>query len=292
MSVLKSFAKLNLCLHITGRRHDGYHFLESIVAPISLHDELTVSKSTDYKNNIHVSGQFASFLDIPNAHQLVLQSMDWYRLNVNMHCPYLSVSLKKNIPVGAGLGGGSSNAATIMRYLFKQYPPPESNRFRILERIAADLGADVPLFFYDQPVLVRGIGEKVEPLEILSAPNYILLAYPHESLSTKIVYESYHYAGKDFSKPLSVHRSFSWGQLEAFHNDLTDAAMKQSSVLNTVLALLRRCKGAQLVRMTGSGSCCFAFFYTKEQLDEAYDMMQRSSQSLWLFKTCLKRKSA
>ncbi|TXJ06607.1 MAG: 4-(cytidine 5'-diphospho)-2-C-methyl-D-erythritol kinase [Acinetobacter sp.] len=171
-------AKLNLFLHITGRRDNGYHELQTIFQLIDLYDYLTFTIRQD--GEIYLSG----LNEIEQKHNLIYRAANalfTYRKNQHGY----DIHLEKNIPMGAGLGGGSSNAATTLLVLNQLWQCQLSQR-QLLD-IGATLGADVPIFIYGQNAWAEGIGEIITPLHNLPAKRYIILK-PDCFISTQMLF--------------------------------------------------------------------------------------------------------
>ncbi|HEX8940509.1 MAG TPA: hypothetical protein VF763_10125 [Candidatus Limnocylindrales bacterium] len=184
-------AKLNLTLAVLGRRADGFHDLHSVMVPLALADRLTLAIAPGGRDSLHVEGRDAG----PIADNLVLQAIAAARVAVRRVSgpdagPPLAVRLEKRIPVAAGLGGGSSDAAAALEGALEAWGEhlPAAERLTI----AAGLGSDVPFFLADRPALVEGRGERVSPLRTLRGePPAVLLITPAIALSTPAVFAAY-----------------------------------------------------------------------------------------------------
>lgn len=251
-------AKLNLCLRITGRRADGYHLLDSVVVFTAFGDNLAIqpAENTSGADSIDITGPFARAI-AGEPENICLRAIRTYREAGGVIGP-LSVRLEKHIPVGAGLGGGSSDAATILRYLDRY----AINRLApdALTALALEIGADVPVCLAGTAQHMTGIGEQLRPID--PAPHgHVVLARPDASLSTIAVFRKF--AGlrvgvnpvPDLPPPSSDPR-----QIVHCGNDLTAAAMNLCPEISDVMGELARCDGVEAVQMSGSGSVCFALF--------------------------------
>lgn len=254
---LLSPAKLNLSLRITGRRGDGYHLIESMFAPIALFDRLDVlfSRSPGAVEVISESPETPS-----GPSNLVFRAAEVMRHHIG-HSFSLKVHLQKRIPAGSGLGGGSSNAATILRFLNNALDSPCERT--TLAALGMEVGADVPFFLQGRPAIVRGVGEIVEPLRF-PLDACLVVGWPRVTLSTAAVYtRADRIAQADASLttivPPSNIADFVGGRrpLEGpFVNDLEEAA---AQICPAVRQLKREMLslGAQGASMTGSGSAVF-----------------------------------
>jgi 4-diphosphocytidyl-2-C-methyl-D-erythritol kinase len=266
-------AKINLRLEIIGRRPDGYHLLQSVMAPVSIFDELTFSPAEEGVSFTCSDPELP--MDDNNlvvkAAKAVLTEASCSR-GVRIH-------LAKKIPSAAGLGGGSSDAATTLlsvRELFSLAISDER-----LHTLATGLGADVPFFLYRSACLVEGIGEKVSKYTVASGLPVALIK-PVEGLSTPRVYQALNW-------PLTHHRKAH--NLPASLGDLhTVCAWLRNDLEAPAEALLPRIadgkkllqdQGAAGVRMSGSGPTIFGIFNRQEEAVQACDFAKR--QGWWAF---------
>ncbi len=275
---LKAPAKLNLFLKITGKRADGYHELESLFAKIDLCDVIKIRVAERFK--ITASGEFAH--ELPDAeNNLITRVIDFFAREFETS-PNLEIELTKNIPTGAGLGGGSSDAAAVMKALNQMFEL--GLKKSELQRIALNFGSDLGFFFEENPLaIVRGTGEIFEPTSISPLQAPILLAKPRASLSTLQVYKNFK---RGFSKSVTTSEINKTPLLELvknFPNDLSEPSIELLPEVSKILELLNEQYGCKAAKMSGSGSCCFAIFSDKSELDLAYQKL--SSQKLWLKQT-------
>ena len=235
-------AKLNLFLHVLGRRADGYHELQTVFRLIDLADEVVVGLRND--GDLRFSGPFGDENLCVRAARLLKEAT-----RTPLGC---DMRLEKRIPVGGGLGGGSSDAATVLIVLNRLWQCGHDRRS--LMALGAKLGADVPFFLYGRNALGEGIGERLTPLDL--PPAWYLVLTPQVSVSTKETYES---ALTQRTKRLTIPPFFS-GQGT---NDLEAAVVARYPEVGASLAWLR--KHRPQARMTGSGACVFAEFETEAQ---------------------------
>jgi 4-diphosphocytidyl-2-C-methyl-D-erythritol kinase len=256
-------AKLNLYLNVTGRRDDGYHLLDSLFAFVELADEIRAEPSA--KPKVSVRGEFAQGLG-PADNNLAAKARDLMFFEAGMS-PSLAMTLEKKIPVAAGIGGGSADAAAVLRalnsYLDLNWP---------LERLmplAAQLGADVPACLESQPVIARGIGEELS-LAPAMPPCGILLVNPNVPTPTPAVFKAFKEMNpvieKRFFMPLPEQFSGLPALVRAIQprgNDLLDAALSITPIIKDVLDMIQRPSGAAYAGLSGSGATCFALFETE-----------------------------
>lgn len=233
-------AKLNLFLHVTGRRDDGYHLLESVFVPITLADTITLTRRED--------GQIR-LLDSPaglsETNELSCRAA--LALQQASRCSFgVDIRIVKRIPQGAGLGGGSSDAATTLLGLNRLWELQYSRAQ--LQTIGAALGADVPFFVFGQPALARGVGERLLAVS-LPAADYAV-AFPDTGVATATVFTDSRLTRDTPTNPATVFA------LDYGHNDLEPVAER----MEPKIAALREAfaSAGAVPRMTGSGACVFA----------------------------------
>jgi 4-diphosphocytidyl-2-C-methyl-D-erythritol kinase len=230
--------KLNLFLHILGRRPDGYHELQTVFRLVDRSDRVGIALRDDAK--IVFDGPFGEDNLCVRAARL---------LHAGRGC---ELRLEKNLPVGGGLGGGSSDAATALIVLNRLWNRGHDRR--ALMELGARLGADVPFFLYGRNAIGEGIGERLQALDLPAA--WYLVITPQVSVSTKETYES-SLTGR--TKRITIPPFFS-GQGT---NDLEAAVVARHPEVAASLAWLR--KHRPQARMTGSGACVFAEFATEAE---------------------------
>ena len=244
--VLPSPAKLNLFLHITGQRSDGYHNLQTVFQFINLCDELSfeISDSPD----ISLSPTLA---DVPDTDNLIYRSAKL--LQQSSQCDFgTRISLKKNIPMGGGLGGGSSNAATTLLALNHLWQT-DLNTHELI-KLGIQLGADVPIFIAGHSAWAEGIGEKLTPME--PPENWYLLLQPNCHVDTGKVFKH-----KDLTRnspPITIAAFLA----EGGHNDCENLVRSLYPEVDNALKLLNKYGNA---RMTGTGACVYSSFITEAE---------------------------
>jgi len=231
-------AKLNLFLHVLGRKADGMHDLQTVFRLIDLADRVGIAPRSD--GAIRFSGDYGDDNLCARAARL-LQSESGTAQGADM-------ALDKHIPVGGGLGGGSSDAATVLLVLNRLWGLGWS-RERLMQ-LGLELGADVPVFVFGQNALGEGVGERLTPLDL--EPAWYLVLVPQVSVSTKEIFSDA--ALTRDTKPLKI-PPFLSGQ---GRNDLEPIAVRRYPEIAEHLAWLKR--HDRRARMTGSGACVFAEF--------------------------------
>jgi 4-diphosphocytidyl-2-C-methyl-D-erythritol kinase len=273
----KAFAKINLTLRVVGRRADGYHELESLVAFADLADTLTLTPGG--AASIAISGPFAAALSGPSDN-LVLKAVAMLGERVAGLKAGL-FQLEKMIPVAGGIGGGSADAAAALRLLSRANAiAPDDGR---LAAAALKVGADVPVCLDPRPRIMRGVGETLSPPVVLPALP-ALLVNPGVALATRDVFAAFA-AAPQSSEPLGEVPAASGaliGFLERHGNDLTRAAIACAPVVAEVLAALRDLPGARLSRMSGSGATCFALLSSAAEAAEAARRIKAAHPGWWV----------
>lgn len=272
-------AKINLFLHLTGKRSDGYHDLDSLVvfAP-DICDYLHYipgNAPLDFK----VTGPFAA--DTPSDNRnLVIQALT--RLAPLMNAPLTGkLTLEKNLPVGAGIGGGSSDAAAAIRLFARLYNIQDQGA---LMDVAARLGSDIPACLQAAAGFIIGRGENISPSpRQLQCP--VVLVNPMIPLGTAAVFQAhktgFHSPLSDGRPPQSSLRDF-YNWLQGLDNSLTDAAISLCPEIRDVLNALEDLKDCRLTRMSGSGATCFALFDQPESAKNAAARLKKQHPDWWV----------
>lgn len=248
-------AKINLYLHVTGRREDGYHLLDSLIVFTGLADELEIAPGRDL--TLSTEGEFAEKAGA-NDENLVLRAARALARQAGIESG-MAARLVKHIPAAAGLGGGSADAAAALTGLMRLWNIPEDTVD--LADLALQLGADVPVCLRRKPSFVGGIGELIEPAPRLPEIG-ILLVNPGVALATPAVFArrrvGFSPNGRFSEAPVNAPALATL--LASRGNDLSEAAIALAPVIADVLAALERTPGCHLARMSGSGATCFGLF--------------------------------
>jgi 4-diphosphocytidyl-2-C-methyl-D-erythritol kinase len=262
--VWRARAKLNLWLNVVGRRADGYHLLDSLIAFTDLADTLDARPADGL--SLAVDGPAAGSL-ASEPDNLVLRAARRLADRAGV-APRAAIRLTKRIPLAAGLGGGSADAAAALLALsdlWRVALPVEE-----LFDLAATLGADVPMCLADRPAIATGVGERLEPAPPLP-PCSVLLVNPGQPLPTAQVFAVHRGrlgAPQPLVRPWTDLESFA-AQLAERGNDLTEAAIACCPPIAEVLAFLRGTVGSRHVAMSGSGATCFALYATQAEAQRA-----------------------
>ena len=280
--VEKAPAKINLTLRVLGRRADGYHRLESLVAFADLADTLSLQPGGDAA--LDITGPFAAACG-PVAGNLVLKALAALRERVAGLNAGRFV-LEKNIPVAAGLGGGSADAAAVLRLLARANSlAPDDPR---LAEAAPAVGADVPVCLESHARIMRGVGEELSvTLEL--PPLAALLVNPGVPLATRDVFARFagNQDGKKSLAGVPRERAALIEWLGAHGNNLTPSAIACVPVIADVLQTLGALPGARLARMSGSGPTCFALFASPGEATAAAQRLKTERKDWWVCPTTL-----
>jgi len=258
-------AKLNLYLHVVGRRADGFHRLDSLIAFADIGDRLSVEPAAAL--TLDITGPFASELaGIAPPSNLVWRAAEGLARRLG-RVPAVRIVLEKNLPVASGIGGGSSDAAAALRALLELWQARLDDQG--LQDLALELGADVPACLFGKTCWLGGVGEEIVPAAPLPA-TWVVLANPRRALPTAAVFKARQGAYSvpaRFAEP-SADAAALVRRLADRRNDLADAARGLVPELDTVLARLAHGEGALLARMSGSGATCFGLFATPDAAHE------------------------
>lgn len=273
-------AKINLALHVTRRREDGYHDLESLVVFADLADELQAVPAES--DSLSIVGPFAQGLHNGDTN-LVLRAAAAFRARWPDLAPAgLAMRLTKNLPVAAGIGGGSADAAAALRMLAALSPEPIA--LGALSDLAAHLGADVPACLVSAPLVARGVGEMLSPLQQFPA-LHIVLVNPMVPLPTADVFRRLrahdNYPLPELPVPLTRPAQLGiW--LAETRNDLQPPAVKLVPIIGDIVSQLADTQGCMLARMSGSGATCFGLFGSTGQAHQAAQTMRAAHPDHWV----------
>jgi 4-diphosphocytidyl-2-C-methyl-D-erythritol kinase len=261
-------AKINLCLHVTGQRDDGYHLLDSLVIFADVGDRVRVMPADE--TTLEVTGPMAEGVPSDDTN-LVMKAAKLFDLPV-------AISLDKHLPTAAGLGGGSSDAAATL------YAMADLTGNTTLPAGATELGADVRVCLARQASRMRGIGEEVQPVE--GMPElFAVLANPGVVVSTPEVYaalDEKHNPGlpKRIPRWRGAWSAVDW--IAKQRNDLEGPARKIAPVIGDVLDALTALPGARFARVSGSGATCFALFEERAEAEAAAEILSDAHPDWWV----------
>ncbi len=272
--VIRALAKINLAIDVLDKREDGYHDIDMVTVPLMLHDSVEITP---------LPGSFETYLycDDPSIvcdeSNLAFKALDAMRNSFKFDGHY-RIFIYKKIPVQAGLGGGSADAAAVIRALESHVIKSGDNLDKINE-LAMNIGSDVPFCFYDRPARVGGKGERLDFIKV-AYPYFVLIVKPDFGLSTKSVYEAY-----DNIKE-GIHHPNIEALIHALEVDDTDGIKKNMINVLSVPAikalpligeLLEEMEmmNLSLCGMSGTGSACFALSKDRRQLEKAAHLFEK-----------------
>jgi 4-diphosphocytidyl-2-C-methyl-D-erythritol kinase len=269
-------AKVNLYLHVTGRRADGYHLLDSLAVFADVADILEFEPAPEL--TLRVTGQFAPQL-ATEPDNLVLRAARSLAATVGVN-PHGALTLRKHIPVASGIGGGSADAAAALRLLCRAWglQPGEAT----LDGIAGTLGADVPVCRRGVAMRMRGVGEQLSTAPALPACG-ILLVNPGVPLATVSVFRA-----RTGSYSAEAALPDGWpdagslaASLAGLSNDLQPAAISLVPAIAEVLSAISGTRGCLVSRMSGSGATCFGLFASAREAEAAAKAVARNDWWCW-----------
>ena len=269
--VLKSFAKINLSLNINKKLKNGLHNIQSIYCMINLNDEISIKKNK-YKDRIQFVGPFSN--NVSHTNNSIKNIFKILRKN-KLISDFYNVKISKKIPVFSGLGGGTSNAASVLKFILKK-----KTKKKIFDKFSKYVGSDLKLFYFKQ-------GYQKNLNEIYKfKKNYnlnFLLAYPKIKCSTKDIFarvKNYSRTKKLLSKNLDSKTKFI-NYLIYSKNDLQFIVEKKHPIVKKLLKNISKSEGCFFSRMTGSGSVCYGLFANKNCSKVALKKLRKKYPKFW-----------
>ena len=282
--MILSPAKLNLSLKVNDLLDNGYHSISSYVFFLDLFDKLFIRTSS--QNAVEVGGKFKNELIRNGGDSIIKKSLSvcqrYSHFNKKLH-----VKLEKNIPVSAGLGGGSSNGAAIIRY----YLSNKKSELKTVDeaiKLSSFIGSDVPACIYSKPLLMEGIGEKIKLIEFNYGLNLgVVLINPNIQLSTKRVFNSL-VLNKHSGRKKSILKVRTFCDIDnicKLGNDLEKPAIKIVPEILNVLAIFKSSQACFSYGMSGSGATCFGIFHSKKDAKDFKRSIERINkfQNYWVW---------
>lgn len=275
-------AKINLYLHVTGKRPDGYHLLDSLFVFADISDELHIESAE--KLSFSIEGEFAENLK-EEKNNIVIKAAEILAKALGI-TPSVNIKLIKKLPVAAGLGGGSADAAAVLVGLSQLWESTLSKEE--LAEIALQLGADVPACLQKCPLNISGIGEIITKAP--SLPKiWIVLVNPKVKVPTPDVFKA---RAKPFTAFMPINTacndidSFVF-ELKKRSNDLTEAACSLAPEIADTLEIISQQQDCLISRMSGSGATCFGLFANKEHAETAVRLIKSKKPNWWTISTRL-----
>ena len=269
--LIKSFSKVNLTLKVISKSQSRLHEIQSLYCWVNLFDKIEIKKIKN-KDKIIFKGPFAKFIKKKN--NSVYNLLKELR-KLNLISSYYSITITKNIPVFGGLGGGTSNAAFIMKYLFKN-----KINFNLINKLKKTIGSDLPLFWKKQGFLknlrtVISLKKQQKFFFVLIQPNIIC--------STKEIYSKVKKLSKkeNLNHHTFKHRSKFINYLCKNRNDLQFIVERKYPIVKKLLTDIKNEQGCYFSRMTGSGSVCYGLFNNQAVAKRAYINLKKQHPKLW-----------
>ena len=271
-SSIKSYAKINLALNVTGKT-SGLHQIESIVGFVSLHDVILIKKIQSKKHIISFNGKYSKNIDKKNTISKLLKILEKERLLTGHR---FEIKVKKHIPLKSGLGGGSMNAANILKYLImKKFINPSKGQ---LSLICKSIGSDVALGLNSTFTILKSNNQIKEFKNCKKF--YVLIVKPSFGCSTKEIYSGV----KKFTKPRFNRPSkkmLCFDNLKKLNNSLEAISLSKFPKLKDIKHFLEKSSNESFVRMTGSGSAIVAYFKSKKLCDDVKKKFSRTYKNCW-----------
>ena len=275
---IKSYCKINLSLKVLKKLNNGYHSIESLITFCELHDVLLISKIRGLDDKVSFSGRFNKGIDKKsNTITKVLQLLRKNKLIKNI---YFRINVKKNIPHGSGLGGGSSNAANLLNYLNSKIKLKLSKKK--LKQLAKQIGFDVPISLEKKNTFITGNINEIVRLKNKFGFN-LLIVYPNLVCSTQEIYEKNKRINSTKSEPFYYKKNNKKliNSLKNKNNDLEEAVIKIYPRIGKIIDLIKSQNGCYFSRITGSGSACIGIFSSMASAISAQKLIKSKYTKYW-----------
>ncbi len=279
---IKSYAKINICLNIVGTNKENYHLLDMVNLPLDIYDVLSI--------DINDNGRSYSCVNVTNYEQLIAcKDNICYKAIQLLRKKFgfthsITVTISKNIPIGAGMGGGSSNAAHLIKYINEYLKLNISSTD--MKEFCLRLGADCPYFIESKPARVSGIGEIVESFE-LKTEYYCIILKGSIGLNTKEVYDTYDEVSGNNGNIQGTIESLVEGNEEELSNNIENALVRSATMMlpeiKDHIEVLKQ-EGLKVVGMTGSGSSVFGITKDKKLAKKVYINLRKNNINSMLTK--------
>ena len=273
ISKINSYAKINLSLGVLGKLKNKLHRIESLVSFIDLHDEISIQKINKKKHKVFFYGKFSKNIPNKNTISKLLELLD--RQNFLKNKKYL-IKIKKNIPLKSGMGGGSMNASSVLRYFVNK------NKLLLntsqISQIANKIGSDVMLGIEKKNSILQGNRKLFRSNKKIGL--YTIIIKPNFGCSTEKIYKNI----KSFSKPAlnkNKNKLFSVSNIISLKNDLEKATFKKYPFLANIKQNMLNLPKVKFVRMTGSGSSLLAYFNSKKASLNAAKLLKKKYKNYW-----------
>lgn len=271
--MIKSHAKINLSLTVLGKINSNFHRIETIVSFISLYDEIYIKNINKKKHKILFYGKFSKGIPSSNTVSKIMKFMDKQNL---LNGKKYSIKIKKNIPQKAGLGGGSMNAASIIRFfLLKRDKIISKNKiFELSEKVGSDVKFGLKLNNTIQ------LGNQSILRFKKKIGLYVVIVKPNFGCSTKSIYKKVRFFSKPNLNNASI-KNINLDKIKVLKNDLENVAKNEYPKLENLINFMKNLKHNEFVRMTGSGSAAIAYFKTKNASLNATKVIKKKYKNYW-----------
>jgi 4-diphosphocytidyl-2-C-methyl-D-erythritol kinase len=273
ISKINSYAKINLSLGVLGKLKNKLHRIESLVSFIDLHDEISIQQINKKKHKVFFYGRFSKNIPNKNTISKLLELLD--RQNFLKNKKYL-IKIKKNIPLKSGMGGGSMNASSVLRYFINK------NKLLLntsqISQMANKIGSDVMLGIEKKNLILQGNRKLFRSNKKIGL--YTIIIKPNFGYSTEKIYKNI----KSFSKPVlnkNKNKLFSVSNIISLKNDLEKVAFKKYPFLANIKQNMLNLPKVKFVRMTGSGSSLLAYFNSKKASLNAAKLLKKKYKNYW-----------
>ena len=275
MNIIKSYAKINLFLYVVNKLDAGFHELNSVLSRIDLYDEIRIKDDSSF--SISYNGPYG---DQVGSDDNVTKLFNYLIDKNYLKQKSFAIHVVKNIPVGSGLGGGSSNVAEIIKYLIRS----DLLDNLISTEIARDLGSDIEFFIGEGSALISGKGNVDRRLKI-NSDKHFLIVFPNIQNSTKEIFNKHsNLSGEKFSYNNDINLD---GILKGTSNELEKTALVANQEMTKVREYLDNDINCKYERMTGSGSAYFAVYEDKQKAEEAIQRISEEHPNWWTYLTRL-----
>ena len=277
-TIIKSFGKINLNLRVLKKIKRNYHTINSLITYCGVYDVISIQKEIKLHDSISFYGKFEK--GINRKKNTVTELLYLLRSKGFLKNNFFKISIKKNIPHGSGLGGGSSNAATLLNFLNKEMNLKLKKFF--MYKLASKIGFDVPIILEKKNTILTGRKSNIKRLKRSFKLN-ILLVYPNIKCSTKKIYK----INKNFSFLKSHHNLNNVKNIDLINylisenNDLEDAAVKLYPKIGRIINFIKAQKGCYLSRITGSGSACIGIFSNNSKAIYTKNLIKLKFPKYW-----------
>ena len=270
--IIKSYAKVNLSLGVTGRLKSGYHKIESLISFLKLYDEIKIKKIYKKKHIIRFFGKFSKGIKKDNTVYKLLEILDEKKLLNNQK--YL-IKIKKNIPQKSGLGGGSMNASALIRFFISKKVLNFSKKNLI--KLSKQIGHDVQLGLDNNNKILHSNGNLENSSKKIGF--FVIIVKPNFGCSTQLIYRGI----KSYSQKKLKRKGqfFSLTKILKLQNDLEKVVFKNYPKLKNIKSFMQTLPNIRLVRMTGSGSSMLGYFSLKNEAINAAKLFKKKYKNYW-----------